>query len=65
MKRIAALFLLAATVFGASAVMADDDGNVASPRHITLREAVQLALKHNHDVRIAAYTVVEKQHAKM
>lgn len=64
MKRIAALFLLAATVFGASVVMADDDGKVASPRHITLREAVQLALKHNHDVRIAAYTVVEKQHAK-
>ena len=27
-------------------------------------EAVQLALKHNHDVRIASYTVDEKQHAK-
>jgi outer membrane protein TolC len=64
MKRTAALFLLAATVFGASAVVADDEGKAASPRHITLREAVQLALKHNHDVRIAGYTVGEKQHAK-
>src|SRR4029077_11226040 len=64
MKRTAALFLLAATVFGASAVVADDEGKPAPPRHITLREAVQLALKHNHDVRIAAYTVEEKQHTK-
>jgi len=64
MKRTAALFLLAATVFGASAVVADDEGKAAPPRHITLREAVQLALKHNHDVRIAAYTVEEKQHTK-
>jgi outer membrane protein TolC len=35
-----------------------------SPRHITLPEAVQLALKHNHSVRIAEYTVAENQHAK-
>ncbi len=35
-----------------------------SPRRITLEEAVQLALKHNHVVRIAAYKVEEKQHAK-
>jgi len=25
------------------------------PRRISLREAVQLALKHNHNVRIAGY----------
>jgi outer membrane protein TolC len=31
---------------------------------MTLQEAVQLALKHNHDIRIASYTVEEKQHAK-
>ncbi len=31
---------------------------------MTLQEAVQLALKHNHDIRIAGYTVEEKQHAK-
>jgi outer membrane protein TolC len=35
-----------------------------SPRRITLEEAVQLALKHNHVVRMAAYQVEEKQHAK-
>ena len=34
------------------------------PRHITLEEAVQLALKHNHVVRIAAYKVEEKEHTK-
>src|SRR5271169_5478786 len=34
------------------------------PRHISLDEAVQLALKHNHLVRIAGYQVEEKQHAK-
>jgi outer membrane protein TolC len=33
-------------------------------RRITLEEAVQLALKHNHVVRIAAYKVEEKEHAK-
>ena len=35
-----------------------------APRHITLEEAVQLALKHNHIVRIAGYSVTEKEHAK-
>jgi outer membrane protein TolC len=34
------------------------------PRRITLDEAVQLALKHNHVVRIAAYGVQEKEHTK-
>lgn len=34
------------------------------PRHITLDEAVQLALKHNHFVRIAGYSVAEKEHTK-
>jgi outer membrane protein len=35
-----------------------------APRQITLPEAVQLALKHNHMVRIAEFQVEEKQHAK-
>jgi outer membrane protein TolC len=34
-----------------------------APRHITLEEAVQLALKHNHLVRISGLQVEEKQHA--
>ena len=29
-----------------------------------MQQAVQFALKHNHDIRIAGYTVEEKQHAK-
>jgi outer membrane protein TolC len=35
-----------------------------SPRHLTVQEAVQLALKHNHVVRIAGLRVEEMQHAK-
>ena len=34
------------------------------PRHITLDEAVQLALKQNHIVRMAGYSVQEKEHTK-
>jgi outer membrane protein TolC len=36
----------------------------SSPRHLTLAEAVELALKHNHDIRIAGLEVDMKQHAK-
>ena len=65
MKRNAALFLLAATAFSACFAAAQEINNTASPpRHTTLQDAVQLALKHNHDIRIAGYTVEEKQHAK-
>jgi len=64
MKRNAALFLLAAMAFFACTAAAQDTGNAASSRHITLQQAVQLALKHNHDIRIAGYTVDEKQQAK-
>src|SRR4029077_10829203 len=35
-----------------------------APRTINLHEAVDLALKHNHVVRIAALHVEEEQHAK-
>ena len=35
-----------------------------SPRQITLHEAVQLAVKHNHVVRKAGLQVQEKQHAQ-
>jgi outer membrane protein TolC len=65
MKRNAALIVLAATAFFACMAAAQEASNPASPpRQITLQEAVQLALKHNHDIRIAGYTVEEKQHAK-
>jgi len=63
MKR-QALTLMTATVLSASLTLADQTGGAAPSRHITLREAVELALKHNHNVRIAKYGVDEKQHAK-
>src|SRR5580704_15126119 len=72
MKRNAALFLrtalptalLMAIAFFTCTAAAEESGNTAHPRHITLQEAVQLALHHNHNIRIAGYTVEEKQHAK-
>jgi outer membrane protein TolC len=64
MKRNAALFLLVAIAFFACNAAAQETGNTAPPRHITLQQAVQLALRHNHDIRIAGYTVDEKQQAK-
>jgi outer membrane protein TolC len=64
MKRNTALFVLAAVTFYACIAAAQETSNIAPPRHLTLQEAVQLALNHNHDIRIAGYTVEEKQHAK-
>jgi outer membrane protein TolC len=56
--------LLIALVLSAVLAFAGEPGGNASARHITLHEAVQLALQHNHTVRIAVYKVEEKQHAK-
>jgi outer membrane protein TolC len=65
MKLNVALFVLAGTAFFVCIAAAQELSNAAPPpRQITLQEAVQLALKHNHDIRIAGYTVEEKQHAK-
>jgi len=63
MKR-KAFFLAVATALSCSLASADQTSSAAPSRRITLREAVQLALKHNHNVRIAGYAVEEKQHAK-
>jgi outer membrane protein TolC len=43
---------------------AEETGNTPPSHHMTLQEAVQLALKHNHDIRIAGYTVDEKRQVK-
>jgi outer membrane protein TolC len=65
MKLSVALFVLTATVLSACIAAAQETSNTAPPpRQITLQEAVQLALKHNHDIRIAGYTVEEKERAK-
>ena len=63
MKR-KAILLLIATALSSSLASADETNDRAPSRRITLQEAVQLALKHNHNVRIAGYAVDEKQHAK-
>jgi len=64
MKRNAAPFLLVAMAFFVCTAAAQETGNTAPPRHITLPQAVQLALKRNHDIRVAGYTVEEKRQAK-
>jgi outer membrane protein TolC len=63
MKR-KAFILLTASALSAWLALAHQTGGSAPSRHITLQEAVQLALKHNHNVRIAQYGVDEKQHVK-
>jgi outer membrane protein TolC len=55
----AGLLFLASLTFARA-----QDQAATSPRHLTLQEAVQFALKHNHVVRIAGLRVEEMQHAK-
>jgi outer membrane protein TolC len=55
--------LVAALFTGATLVQGQQTDSTA-PRTINLHEAVDLALKHNHFVRLAALRVEEKQHAK-
>ena len=57
-------FVLALFLVVAAGSFAQDSAATATPRHITLPEAVQLALRHNHVVKIAEFQVEEKQHAK-
>jgi outer membrane protein TolC len=45
-------------------ILSAQDQPASAPRRITVQEAVQLALKHNHVVRIAEFKTEEKQHAK-
>jgi outer membrane protein TolC len=57
-------FFFAGLLFlGFNTARAQQEGQ-QQPRHITLQEAVQLAMKHNHVVRISELRVEESQHAK-
>jgi outer membrane protein TolC len=47
-----------------SLAFAEAPGDTVSTRHITLQEAVQLSLQHNHNVLISDYKVQEMRHAK-
>src|ERR1700686_4069297 len=57
-------FLCAVSFLIHTCTLAAQESKPVSPRRITLDEAVQLGLKHNHFVRIAGYKVEEKEHAK-
>ena len=63
MKRKLPLLLIMTMLCG-DFVFAGQSGDTHPARHITLHEAVQLALQHNHAIHIAEYKVQEKQHAK-
>ena len=56
-------FLLALALSSVIA-LAQQPGIPAPLRHITLHEAVQLALQRNHNIHIAGYKVEEMQHVK-
>lgn len=63
MKTCATLFFAGITLCTAGLVRGQE-AKTPALRHITLDEAVQLALKHNHVVRIAGYKVGEKEHTR-
>jgi len=56
--------LIAVAVCLGSGVVSAQDRGASAPRRITLREAVDMALQHNHVVRLARLSVEEKEHAK-
>src|SRR5271169_2510970 len=56
--------VLAALALSAALAFAGEPSDSATPRRISLHEAIELALKHNHNVRIAGFKVEEKQHTK-
>jgi outer membrane protein TolC len=64
MKRNAAVILLMAIAFSPCLAEGEGTGTTPASRRVTLQEAVQLALKHNHNIRIAGYAVEEKEQAK-
>jgi outer membrane protein TolC len=56
--------LLVIVLFAGTVAFAGEPTGAIPPRHISLQEAVQLALHHNHNVKIAEYTVKANQRAK-
>src|SRR5208282_3261569 len=65
--RLALLCLLLPLTHAATATAQETtakEAKLPAPRQISLEEAVQMALKHNHVVRISQFKVEEKQHTK-
>src|SRR5215470_12169325 len=59
-----AFFLLTILMLALNSLLSAQEAGPAQPRHLRLDEAVQLALKHNHMVRISSLKVEEDQRAK-
>ncbi len=58
------MLIVIALAFLSIFASAEQPDTASAPRHITLQEAVQLALQHNHLVRIDQFKVEEQQHVK-
>ena len=58
------MLIVVALSFLSILASAEQPDTAPAPRHITLQEAVQLALQHNHLVRINQFKVDEQQHVK-
>lgn len=58
------MHVIVALVLVSAFASAAEPDTAPPPRHITLQEAVQLALRHNHLVRIDQLKVEEQQHVK-
>jgi outer membrane protein TolC len=56
--------VIAAALFMGAVLVQGQQNDSTAPRTINLHEAVDLALKRNHIVRIATFHVEEEQHAK-
>jgi outer membrane protein TolC len=58
------MLIVVALTFLSIVASAQQPDTASAPRRITLQEAVQLALQHNHLVRINQFKVDEQQHVK-
>lgn len=63
-RLFACRIVVVACCFAGVASALGQQTNSAAPHTLNLHEAVELALKHNHVVRIASLHVEEEQHAK-
>ena len=60
---IRALLIIGVLLAGQANASAQN-GDPSAPRTMNLQQAVELALQHNHAIRIASYQVAEQTHAK-
>src|SRR5262245_1000744 len=62
MTRLLALMIVGLVLIGSESIAQTTESQIA--RQITLREAVDLALQHNHVVRLARLDVEEHEHVR-